>query len=193
PLYAVLGWLTAAADPATGLWGAPLPEPPRLLPAVNGLYRLTRGSYAQLGLPLPYPEAAVDTVLAHAADPYLTTPRGWTACNVHDVIHPLWLAARQTAHRRAEGEAWAAAQLRRVLDAWQDGAGPAFAPDDPGPDGVPGLQGTEMWLAIVWYLADPLGVSAALRYRPRGVHTPDPQLRLPVATTSPTPDPFARS
>jgi len=193
PLYAVLGWLTAAADPATGLWGAPLPEPPRLLQAVNGLYRLTRGSYAQLGLPLPYPEAAVDTVLEHAADPYLTTPRGWTACNVLDVIHPLWLAARQTAHRRAEGEAWAAAQLRRVLDAWRDGAGLAFAPDDPGPDGVPGLQGTEMWLAIVWYLADHLGVSAALGYRPRGVHTPDPQLRLPVATPSPTPDPFARS
>lgn len=38
----------------------------------------------------------------------------------------------------------------------------------------PGLQGTEMWLAIAWYLADLLGVSDALGYRPRGVHRPEP-------------------
>ena len=31
-----------------------------------GYYRMTRGTYAQLGVPLPHPEAAVDTVLAHA-------------------------------------------------------------------------------------------------------------------------------
>lgn len=177
PLYPLLGWLTAHADPATGLWGTPQPAP-RWLQAVNGFYRLTRGSYAQLGLPLPYPEAAVDTVLEHAADPHLETPEGYNACNVLDVVHPLWLAARQTGHRRAEGVAWAAAQLRRALTSWSDGAGFAFAPGSDGPDGVPGLQGTEMWLAIVWYLADHLGLADALGYRPRGVHNPDPLVHL---------------
>ncbi|MGW2095451.1 DapH/DapD/GlmU-related protein [Promicromonospora sukumoe] len=183
PLYGLLGWLTAKADPATGLWGAPQPAP-RWLQAVNGFYRLTRGSYAQFGVPLPYPEAAVDTVLEHAADPVLATPDGWTACNVLDIVHPLWLAAKQTAHRRAEGEAWARAQLDRALETWSDGAGIAFAPRGDGPDGVPGLQGTEMWLSIVWYLADYLGVADSLGYRPRGVHAPEPLVRLePVAGT----------
>lgn len=181
PLYGLLGWLTARADPATGLWGAPQPGS-RWLQAVNGFYRLTRGSYAQLGLPLPYPEAAIDTVLEHAADPALATPDGWTACNVLDIAHPLWLAAKQTSHRRAEGEAWARAQLDRALQSWADGAGLAFAPRSDGADGVPGLQGTEMWLSIVWYLADYLGAADALGYRPRGVHNPDPLVRIaPVA------------
>jgi len=38
----------------------------------------------------------------------------------------------------------------------------------------PSLQGTEMWLAIIWLLADVLGESGALGYRPRGVHRPEP-------------------
>ncbi len=177
PVHGLMGWLSAAADPRTGMWGAPQPAP-RWLQAVNGFYRLTRGSYAQLGLPLPYPEAAVDTVLEHAADPYLATPEGYTACNVLDVIHPLWLAARQTGHRRAEGEAWARGQLRRALRSWTDGAGFAFAPATDGPDAVAGLQGTEMWLSIVWLLSDYLGLADALGYRPRGVHSPDPLVRL---------------
>ncbi|WP_460887289.1 acyltransferase [Promicromonospora xylanilytica] len=179
PVYGLLGWLSARADPGTGLWGAPRPAPePRWLQAVNGFYRLTRGSYAQFGVPLPYPEAAVDTVLEHAGDPYLGTPDGYTACNVLDVIHPLWLAAKQTGHRRTEGSAWALDQLQRALRGWSDGEGFAFAPRSDGPDGVPGLQGTEMWLSIVWLLADYLGLSDALGYRPRGVHSPDPLVRL---------------
>jgi acetyltransferase-like isoleucine patch superfamily enzyme len=184
PLHALMGWLTARANPETGMWGAPQPAPaPRWLQAVNGFYRLTRGSYAQFGLPLPYPEAAVDTVLEHAADPHLATPEGWTACNVLDVIHPLRLAAQQTGHRRTEGAAWAQDQLRQVLASWSDGAGFAFAPRSEGPDGVAGLQGTEMWLSIVWLLADHLGLADALGYRPRGVHNPDPLVRLaPVET-----------
>jgi acetyltransferase-like isoleucine patch superfamily enzyme len=176
-LYGLLGWLTARANPETGMWGAPQPSP-RWLQAVNGFYRLTRGSYAQLGLPLPYPEAAVDTVLEHAADPCLATPEGYNACNVLDVVHPLWLAAKQTGHRRAEGAEWAQDQLRRALRSWSDGAGLAFAPLSDGPDGVAGLQGTEMWLSIVWFLADYLGLADALGYRPRGVHNPDPLVRL---------------
>jgi hypothetical protein len=177
PLHGLMGWLSAAANRETGMWGAPQPGP-RWLQAVNGFYRLTRGSYAQLGLPLPYPEAAIDTVLEHAADPYLATPDGYTACNVLDVVHPLWLAARQTGHRRAEGEAWARGQLRRALRSWVDGAGFAFAPASDGADAVAGLQGTEMWLSIVWLLADYLGLADELGYRPRGVHSPDPLVRL---------------
>lgn len=181
PVYGLMGWLSARQNPETGMWGAPQPAP-RWLQAVNGFYRLTRGSYAQLGLHLPYPEAAIDTVLEHAADPHLATPEGYTACNVLDVIHPLWLAARQTGHRRTEGAAWAQDQLQRALRHWSDGAGFAFAPRTDGPDGVAGLQGTEMWLSIVWYLADYLGLSDALGYRPRGVHSPDPLVRLaPIA------------
>jgi acetyltransferase-like isoleucine patch superfamily enzyme len=179
PVYGLLGWLSARANPETGLWGEPQPAPEtRWLQAVNGFYRLTRGSYAQFGLPLPYPEAAVDTVLEHASDPHLGTPEGYTACNILDVIHPLWLAARQTGHRRTEGSAWAHAQLRRALGSWTDAEGFAFAPGSDGPDGVAGLQGTEMWLSIVWLLADYLGLSDALGYRPRGVHSPDPLVRL---------------
>ncbi|WP_419707051.1 acyltransferase [Promicromonospora sp. NFX87] len=177
PLHGLMGWLSASANPETGMWGAPQPGP-RWLQAVNGFYRLTRGSYAQLGLPLPYPEAAIDTVLEHAADPYLATPDGHTACNVLDVIHPLWLAARQTGHRRTEGEAWARGQLRRALRSWVQGAGFAFAPASDGADAVAGLQGTEMWLSIVWLLADYLGLADELGYRPRGVHSPDPLVRL---------------
>jgi hypothetical protein len=35
-----------------------------------------------------------------------------------------------------------------------------------------------MWLTIVWLLADYLGVSAALGYRPAGVHNPDPLVSI---------------
>ena len=35
-------------------------------------------------------------------------------------------------------------------------------------------MGTEMWLAIIWLLAEVLGESGALGYRPRGVHRPEP-------------------
>jgi acetyltransferase-like isoleucine patch superfamily enzyme len=141
------------------------------------------GSYAQFGLPPPHPEATIDTVLEHAADPLLGTPEGLTACNILDTIHPLWLAAKQTEHRRPEGAAWAQAQLQRALQNWKDGQGLAFAPLSEGPDGVAGLQGTEMWLSIIWLLADYLGVADALGYRPRGVHNPDPLVRLPPIGT----------
>ena len=42
------------------------------------------------------------------------------------------------------------------------------------PGSQSGLQGTEMWLAIIWLLSDYLGLSDALGYRPRGVHRPEP-------------------
>ncbi len=173
-----MGWLTVRADPATGAWGQPHPDDGRLQ-VVNGFYRLTRGTYAQFGLPLPYPEAAVKTVLAHSNDRRMFTGDGYNACNVLDVIHPLWLASRQTEVGRADGTRWAEDQLTRILDRWVDGAGFAFAPDGTDERSIPGLQGTEMWLAIIWLLSDYLDLSDALAYRPRGVHRPEPLLRWP--------------
>lgn len=171
----LFGWLATRASPWHGMWGTPDPKA-EWLQVVNGFYRLTRGTYAQFGLPLPYPERAVDTTLAHAASPGYVV----NACNVLDVIHPLWLCAKQTSHRRREGEEWARSQLDAALPRWQDGAGFAFAPSR-GTDAqlTPGLQGTEMWLAIVWLLADYLGESEALGYRPRGVHRPEPASTWP--------------
>lgn len=174
----LFGWLLANADPFTGMWSRP-DRQQRWLQPVNGFYRLTRGTFAQFGLPLPYPERTIDTVLTHSRDAaYFTDERG-NACNVLDVIHPLWLAAKQTDYRKAEGEAWARWQLERALRRWRDGAGFAFALEPGvGPQHTAGLQGTEMWLAIIWLLADYLGLSEALGYRPRGVHRPEPAASL---------------
>jgi hypothetical protein len=101
-----------------------------------------------------------------------------TACDVLDVIHPLWLCGQQTPHRRDEVRAWARERLDAALPLWRTGAGFAFDPA-PGAGGgrEPSLQGTEMWLSIVWLLADVLGESGALGYRPRGVHRPEPGWR----------------
>ncbi|WP_427165265.1 DapH/DapD/GlmU-related protein [Streptomyces sp. C1-1] len=178
---ALFGRLLGSVDPWTGMWGGPSPVEGRLQ-VVNGYYRLTRGSFAQFGLPVPYPERVVDTVLDHARDPRHFGPGRENACNVLDVAHPLWLCARQLGagtggdgYRTAEIRAWAERQLAAVLPRWRDGQGFSFGPAGPaGPGPEPGLQGTEMWLAIVWYLADLLGRSDELGYRPRGVHRPEP-------------------
>jgi hypothetical protein len=155
------------------MWGTADPENGRWQ-IVNGFYRLTRGTYAQFGVPLPEPEAAVTTVLAHADDRRFFTGKHYTACNVLDVVHPLWLAAKDTDLGRAEGKRWVAAQLSQVLEHWVDGQGFAFAPF--GERNTPSLQGTEMWLATVWLMADYLGAAGALGYRPRGVHRPEAAL-----------------
>lgn len=171
-LETLLGWLLRNADQWHGMWGGFDRQQGRLQ-VVNGFYRLTRGTFAQYGLPVPYPERAIDTVLAHTGDrTVFSTGRG-NACNVLDVIHPLWLCAKQTDHRIDEGRAWARAQLDRALTGWQPGAGFSFDLTPSG-DSVPGLQGTEMWLAIIWLLADHLGESESLGYRPRGIHRPEP-------------------
>ncbi|WP_326793488.1 acyltransferase (plasmid) [Streptomyces sp. NBC_00841] len=171
---ALFGWLLSRADRRHGLWGEPDAREGWRQP-VNGFYRVSRGSFAQFGLPVPYPERVVDTVLAHSLDPAWFGPDRGTACDVLDVAHPLWLCARRTGHRAGEGRDWARGQLERVLTRWQDGAGFSFALE-PGErkDRLPGLQGTEMWLAVTWLLADLLGVGEALGYRPRGIHRPEP-------------------
>ncbi|MEV3910679.1 DapH/DapD/GlmU-related protein [Streptomyces canus] len=175
---ALFGWLLTRADPWTGLWGSPSAEEGRLQ-VVNGYYRLTRGSFAQFGLPVPYPERVVDAVLDHARDARHFGPGRENACNVLDVAHPLWLCTQQLGrgadgYRSGEIHDWAERQLATVLPRWQDGRGFGFGPGAAGPGPEPGLQGTEMWLAIVWYLADLLGRTAELGYRPRGIHRPEP-------------------
>ncbi|MFE6619082.1 acyltransferase [Streptomyces sp. NPDC057740] len=179
-LEALFGWLLTRADPWTGMWGSPSAQAGRLQ-VVNGYYRLTRGSFAQFGMPVPHPERVVDTVLAHAHDARHFGPGRLNACNVLDVAHPLWLCSRQLGTgtggdgcRSADIHAWAERQLTAVLPTWHDGEGFGFATGPVGPGPRPGLQGTEMWLAIVWYLADLLGRSDELGYRPRGVHRPEP-------------------
>ncbi|MEV0996001.1 acyltransferase [Nonomuraea sp. NPDC050202] len=174
------GWLLTRVRQTHGMWGEPDNDSGWLM-VVNGFYRLTRGTFAQFGMPLPYPERAVDTVLAQARDPRYFGPDTGNACNVLDVIHPLWLLGRQTPHRRAEGEAWAREHLARALGGWHDGAGLSFAlSGGSGAARTPGLQGTEMWLAIIWLLADYLGISDTLGYRPRGIHRPEPAIRYPA-------------
>ncbi|GAA3534520.1 hypothetical protein GCM10022419_012460 [Nonomuraea rosea] len=178
-LETLYGWLLTRCRQAHGMWGEPDGDA-GWLQVVNGFYRLTRGTFAQFGLPLPYPERAVDTVLTQARDPRYFGPDTGNACNVLDVIHPLWLTGRQTRHRRAEGEAWAREHLDRALGGWQDGTGLSFAlTQGDGAARTSGLQGTEMWLAITWLLADYLGISDTLGYRPRGVHRPEPALQYP--------------
>ncbi|TDD49289.1 acyltransferase [Kribbella antibiotica] len=172
-LEKLIGWLTINADRASGAWGSPYPDD-GWLQVVNGFYRLTRGTYAQFGLPLPYPEQAVATILAHSNDRRMFTGDNDNACNVLDVIHPLWLARKQTSYGEQDARNWAEQQLDRVLDRWVDGEGFAFAPNGTDDRAIPGLQGTEMWLSVVWLLADYLGHSDALGYRPRGVHRPEP-------------------
>lgn len=174
-LDTLVGWLHTHVDPNTGMWGSPTAAEGRRQ-MVNGYYRLTRGTFAQFGLQVPHPEQVVDTVLAHTRDGrWFGDDRG-TACDVLDVVHPLWLVGAYTDYRRGDVQAWAAGQLDRVLQNWQPRAGFSFAlRPGSGFDGEPGLQGTEMWLAIAWYLADVLGEVGALGYRPRGVHRPEPR------------------
>jgi hypothetical protein len=171
PVDALFAWLDAHCDPATGLWSPPAPDTGWHLP-VNGFYRLTRGTYAQFHRPLPHPAASLATIHAYATtDPRLAD--GSDACDTLDVVHPFWLLRP---HARGLGpavDAWLAARLPATLARWRPGRGFAF---DPATD-EPSLQGTEMWLAIVYLMADTLGLASHLGYRPRGVHRPD---RIPA-------------
>ncbi len=169
----LFGWLVTRCDPATGMWGA-ISATSGWLEPVNGFYRLTRGTFAQFGVPLPYPQQTINTVLEHAGNGDYFGPDRGTACNVLDIIHPLWLAAKQSSHRRAEGEAWARRQLDRLLSSWNPGEGFSFALErGQGWQRAPGLLGSEMWLSIAWLLADYLGASDLLGFRPRGIHRPE--------------------
>ncbi|MBE1877918.1 acyltransferase [Myceligenerans sp. TRM 65318] len=175
-LEALFGWLFTHADPGTGMWGR-AGGPEGLLQVVNGYYRATRGTFAQFGLPVPHAERVVDTVLAHARDVRYFAPARQNACNVLDVAHPLWLT-RGTGHRGDEVADLARRLLSDALRHWTPDQGFGFQAPHPTTMSVtvtaPSLQGTEMWLAIIWLLADLAGLSDQLGYRPRGVHRPEP-------------------
>ncbi|NSZ59917.1 acyltransferase [Agrobacterium tumefaciens] len=167
-LTVLFGWLAMNVDKTTGLWGEPTAAQGLLQP-VNGFYRLTRGSYAQFGLPLPYPEAAIDAVIAnyrayggfHGAD--------FNACNLLDTIHPLLLCLQQTDHRQDEAKEIAREILSRNEGRWQRTKGFAFAEGHPA-----GLQGTEMWMSVLWLSAKLLAAEQLLPFRPRGIHRFEP-------------------
>lgn len=165
-------WLHAHAQPHTGLWGQSTAEQGWLQP-VNGFYRVTRGTYATFGLPLPHPASTIDTVLAHARlNGGFRGGLALDACNVLDVVHPLWLASRQVPHRRGDVARLLEDLLADIPGRWHDGAGFAFAPgaDAATPAGQPGLQGTEMWLAIAHTAATALGLADDFPWRPQGIH-----------------------
>ncbi len=164
PIAPLFDWLREHCKPHTGLWGESRVEDGWLQP-VNGFYRLTRGTYAHFGLPVPHAESAIDTILAHVRVNDGFETRNVNACNVLDIVHPLWLCKQQTDYRRAEIERVIARQLELIPLRWVDGQGFGFAPDH-----TPGLQGTEMWLSVVHIAADALGLTEDLPYTPRGVH-----------------------
>jgi acetyltransferase-like isoleucine patch superfamily enzyme len=171
---ALFGWLLTHVDRFNGVWGLPTESQGWLQP-VNGFYRLTRATFAQFGIPLPFPETVVDTVLAHSRDKMFFTNELGNACNVLDVIHPLWLCLRQTDYRHKEVQAWAKQQIERVLSNWIDNRGFSFVLNR---TETPCLQGTEMWLSILYLLADVCGLSHSLDYQPKGVHRLDPAMQL---------------
>ncbi len=173
----VIGWLNTHINPATGMWGNPTASQKWLQP-VNSFYRLTRGSFAQFGLPLPYPETSIDTIFQHIRQyddfmaPYGTGHPEVSGCNVLDIIHPLWLCSQQTDYRAAEIREYTIRQLQRTIKAWVPKHGFAFS------DGVEiGLQGTEMWLTIVYLMADLLDGAEQLGYAPKGIHRLQPAVQ----------------
>ncbi|WP_437375912.1 acyltransferase [Inquilinus limosus] len=168
-LTTLIGWLTTRADPATGLWSGPVGDD--WLQAVNGFYRLTRGTYAQFGIPLPWPERTIDSVLAHLDRNAGFESAGFNACNVLDVVHPMMLCARQTSHRAAEIADVMRHLLGAVLRHYAPGQGFAFSRGE-----EPGLQGTEMWLSIIALILTHLGLADAVRFRLVGVHRWGPAL-----------------
>ncbi len=173
-LSTLFGWLSMACNPSTGMWGRDTVAE-RWLQPVNGFYRLTRGTYAQFGQSIPYPAEAIDTVLAHCRQNGDFLATNLTACNVLDVVHPLWLCAKQTEHRRAEIAGFMEKQVAAIMPRWVTGRGFAFSPDCP-----PGLQGTEMWLSILFLAADFLTCAGELGYRPQGVHRPEAAFPNPL-------------
>ncbi|WP_434734363.1 acyltransferase (plasmid) [Rhizobium sp. YTUHZ044] len=166
-------WLNRNANSVSGLWGEPTALEGWLQP-VNGFYRLTRGTYAQFGVPLPHPHAALETVHLNYRNHKGFVGAKHNACNLLDTIHPLLLIARQTDYRRADGQSIARDLIARALDRWRDGEGFPFA------DGTePSLQGTEMWLSVIHLSADFLGLADRFAFIPKGVHrTATPGLGL---------------
>ncbi|NTJ44633.1 acyltransferase [Agrobacterium larrymoorei] len=160
----LMGWLSLNVDKITGLWGGSGPSGGLLQP-VNGFYRLTRGTYAQFDLPVPYPDAAIDSVITNYRSHEGFKADAFDACNLLDTIHPLLLCLQQTDHRKVEALKIAEEIIERVEGRWVPGKGFAFREGH-----LPGLQGTEMWLSVIWLCAKLLGLEQDLSFTPRGVH-----------------------
>ncbi|NOU71218.1 acyltransferase [Paenibacillus sp. LMG 31458] len=172
----LFGWLQTHVSRTSGLWGLPTDAETWLQP-VNGFYRLTRATYAQFDIPLPYPDKTIDTVLAHSRNQQFFRFDHLNACNVLDVVHPLWLCLKQTDYRKEEIKEWAMRHLEKVLDFWVDERGFSFQLVQ---QESTGLQGTEMWLSIIFLLADVCGISQHVGYRPKGVH----RIEAPISLSS---------
>jgi len=155
-------WLDGNVNKRYGMWG----KNDTVHDLVNGFYRLTRGTYAQLGKELLYPEKVIDTVLEHSKTIMLDKNLE-TACNVLDIIHPLWLAGKQTEYRSCEGKELAIEWINKIVDNWTDNKGFAFVLSD---SENTSLMGTEMWLSILYIMCEYLGISYLLNYEPKGVH-----------------------
>ncbi|KQO77530.1 acyltransferase [Rhizobium sp. Leaf262] len=169
-LTVLMGWLTLKIDARSGLWGDATPQEGLLQP-VNGFYRLTRGTYAQFGLPVPHPQASIDSVLLNYGNYDGFHGTAFNACNLLDTIHPLLLCGLQTDHRKDEVRQIATDVLKRLDGRWVENKGYAFC------DGhEPGLQGTEMWLSIIWLCAKLLAQEETLSFKPKGVHRFAPHL-----------------
>uniref|UniRef100_UPI00310135DB acyltransferase n=1 Tax=Neorhizobium sp. EC2-8 TaxID=3129230 RepID=UPI00310135DB len=160
----LFGWLATHVDRSTGLWGKPTAEQGLLQP-VNGFYRLTRGAHAQFGIPVPYPEATINSVISHYRNNGGFSGATYTACNLLDTIHPLWLCLKQTDFMRSHAESVAEDIILKSPDRWQAQTGFAFADGQAG-----GLQGTEMWLSTLHLAADLLGMADDFVFVPKGVH-----------------------
>ncbi|WP_019612882.1 acyltransferase [Psychromonas ossibalaenae] len=161
PLFA---WLNINNLQATGMWASANQES-QWLKAVNGFYRLTRGSYAQFSQPLPYPESSIDTILCHSRINGHFLRNNITACNVLDIIHPLCQSALQTDYRQSEIKALFEQQIPAITERWQNNQGFAFSPDQ-----TASLQGTEMWMSILATAAEYLGMQEELQFTPKGIH-----------------------
>lgn len=161
---ALFGWLAIHLDRSSGLWGRPTEEQGLLQP-VNGFYRITRGTYGQFGIPVPLPETSMNSVLSHYRSNGGFSGSSYTACNLLDTIHPLWLCLKQTDHRREQAEAVAEDILLQAPNRWHAGRGLAFANGQQA-----SLQGTEMWLSTLYLAADVIGLDGEFPFNPQGVH-----------------------
>ncbi|PCJ57988.1 MAG: hypothetical protein COA79_14550 [Planctomycetota bacterium] len=163
-LEIVFGFLTKKNNKYTGMWGEFINESGWLQP-VNGFYRLTRGSYAQFEYSLPNVESAIDTIFTHTRNYGFKDWKNITACNILDIVHPLWLCMQQSDYRKDEIKALMLHLLPQMLSQYQSQKGFAFCPEED-----VSLMGTEMWMSIVYLAADILGLENELSYKPKGIH-----------------------
>lgn len=175
----LFSWLDQNLDPMTGYWGHKT-EKERLLQPINGFYRTVRGSYAQFGYALTNTEKTIDSLLLHAYDSRFFGNGKGNACNVLDVVYPLWLCLKQTTYRSEEITRWVLSRLDATLNMWENFKGFPFDPVSKSfqLNNVTSLQGTEMWLSIIYYMADILGITGALSFKPKGVHRKESNIKF---------------